>query len=216
MRAFPICLATSAFVLTVGALADIAPSPAPPAGPVATNSAWSGSLSLTANFVSDDGDYFQSTVAADRGWLHLEARYNYEAQETASLWGGYNFAGGGKLTWAITPMLGVVFGGTHGVAPGYEGSLAWGKLELYSEGEYLFDTGDFDDSYFYSWSELTVAPWPWLRAGLATQRTRAYQSDREIQRGLLLGCAYRELALTTYWFNPDEATTLMITLDWNF
>ena len=38
-------------------------------------------------------------------------------------------------------MLGGVFGETTGVAPGYKGSLSWWKLELYSEGEYVFDTG---------------------------------------------------------------------------
>ena len=38
-------------------------------------------------------------------------------------------------------MIGGVFGDTTGVAPGYKGSLSWWKLELYSEGEYVFDTG---------------------------------------------------------------------------
>ena len=46
-------------------------------------------------------------------------------------------------------MLGGVFGNTTGIAPGYKGSLSWWKLELYSEGEYVFDTGDSSDSFFY-------------------------------------------------------------------
>ena len=55
-------------------------------------------------------------------------------------------------------MLGGVFGNTTGIAPGYKGSLSWWKLELYSEGEYVFDTGDSSESFFYNWSELTLAP----------------------------------------------------------
>ena len=34
-------------------------------------------------------------------------------------------AGGEKLAWEFTPMLGGVFGVTTGIAPGYKGSLSW-------------------------------------------------------------------------------------------
>ena len=129
----------------------------------------------------------QPTFTADRGWLHLEARYNYEALDTGSAWVGYNFSGGEKLAWEFTPMLGGVFGDTTGIAPGYKGSLSWWKLELYSEGEYVFDTGSSSDSFFYNWSELTLAPVEWFRFGLVTQRTRVYKTDRDIQRGAARG-----------------------------
>src|ERR1044071_8603769 len=82
--------------------------------------AWSFSASAYTYFVPDDHEYIQPTITADRDWLHLEARYNYEAQHTGSAWAGYNFAGGKKLAWEITPMLGGVFGDTNGVAPGYK------------------------------------------------------------------------------------------------
>ena len=136
------------------------------------NERWSFSASAYTYFVPDDRDYVQPTFTADRGWLHLEARYNYEAPDTGSAWVGYNFNGGEKLAWEFTPMLGGVFGETTGIAPGYKGSLSWWKLELYSEGEYVFDTGHSSDSFFYNWSELTLAPVDWFRFGLVTQRTR--------------------------------------------
>ena len=50
----------------------------------------------------------------------------------------------------------------------------------------------------------------WPRAGLVTQRTRAYQSEREIQRGLLIGATYRQLELTTYVFNPDDSEAMVV------
>ena len=87
---------------------------------------------------------------------------------------------------------------------GLQGSLGWRKLELYSEGEYVFDTGESSDSFFYNWSELTLAPVEWFRFGLVTQRTRAYQADRDIQRGLLVGFSFKWFELTGYVFNPDE------------
>jgi hypothetical protein len=165
---------------------------------------WEFSASAYTYFVPDDGNYAQPTFTADRDWLHLEARYNYEALDTASAWVGYNFGGGETVTWELTPMFGAVFGATDGIAPGYKASLGWRKLELYSEGEYVVDTGDSSDSFFYNWSELTLAPVESFRFGLVTQRTRAYQTDRDIQRGLVAGFSFKRLDLTGYVFNPDD------------
>jgi len=168
---------------------------------------WSFSASASAFSVPDAREYVQPTLTADRGWLHLEARYNYEDLDTGSAWVGYNFSGGDKLSWEFTPMLGGVFGHTTGVAPGYEGTLRWWKLELYSEGEYVFDTASSSDSFFYNWSELTLAPVDWFRFGLATQRTRVYENDRDIQRGVLVGFTWKRLDFTTSVLNPDDKPT---------
>lgn len=50
----------------------------------ADEKAWS--FSAYAYSVPDIHDYAQPTFTADRGWLHLEARYNYEALETGPAW----------------------------------------------------------------------------------------------------------------------------------
>ena len=189
--------------------AQVAESPA--------SSTWSFSAAVYTYLVPDDGNYAQPTFTADRDGLHLEARYNYENLDTASVWVGYNFGGGANLTWELTPMLGGVFGETAGIAPGYKGSLSWRKIELYSEGEYVLDVGEASDSFFYNWSELTFAPVEWLRSGLVTQRTRVYQTDRDIQRGLLVGATYENLDVTTYIFNPDESKPMVVvavTVSW--
>jgi hypothetical protein len=158
----------------------------------------------------DEANYGQPTMTIDRGWLHLEGRYNYEDMRTGSAWVGYNFSGGDMLAWEVTPMIGGVFGGTDGIAPGAKASLSWWKLELYSEGEYVFDLGESSDSFFYNWSELTIAPVSWFRAGMVTQRTRVYESDRDIQRGLLAGFSYKALSVTTYVFNPDDSQPIVV------
>ena len=92
--------------------------------------------------VPGDRNYPQPTLTADRDWLHLEARYNYEDLETGSAWIGYNLGGGEKVAWELTPMLGGVFGNVVAVAPGYRGSVSWWRLEFASEGEYVFDSKD--------------------------------------------------------------------------
>jgi hypothetical protein len=186
----------------------------PPSPPQATQSEaaaeWSFSAAVYVYQVPDDRNYAQPTLTADRDWLHLEARYNYEDLETGSLWMGYNLGGGEKVTWDLTPMLGGVFGNTSAVAPAYKGSLQWSRLEFSSEGEYVFDANDSSENFFYNWSELTLAPVEWWRIGLVTQRTRVHATDRDIQRGLIVGFAYRELDSAIYLFNPDDTKPLVV------
>ncbi len=199
-------------ILLIAAMAHAQTVPAPdiqPAPPAETEAGWSFSATVYTYFIPDSHEYIQPTIIADRDWLHLEARYNYEDQNTGSVWIGYNFSGGEKLAWEITPMLGGVFGDTTGVAPGYKGSLSWWRFELYSEGEYVIDTGDTSASYFYNWSEFTFSPFDHFRFGLATQRTHAYQSDRDLQRGLMIGYTYKHLDFSAYVFNPDEGTPIV-------
>ena len=166
--------------------------------------AWSFSLYATTYVVPDFRDYVQPTFTADRGWFHLETRYNYENLDTGSVWLGYNFSGGEKLEWEFTPMLGGIFGDTTGIAPGYKLSLSYRKLAFSSEGEFVFDTRDEEGSFLYFWSELSYAPVEWFRFGLVGQRTRAFQSDVDIQRGILVGFSHKDVDFTTYVFNLDH------------
>jgi hypothetical protein len=181
-------------------------------------SAWTYSAYASAYFLPPgDDDYLQPTFTTDHNWLHLEARYNYEGIDTGSVWAGYNFSVGKKVTFEGTAMAGVVFGDTSGVAPGFKATLIWTKLKFYSESEYLFDTNESADSFFYAWSELSWAPADWIRLGLVGQRTKAYQTDRDIQRGILVGFSGGRVDFTAYWFNPDERSpTVVVTLGLNF
>jgi hypothetical protein len=177
---------------------------------------WSFSASVYTYIVPDSRDYVQPTITADRGWLHLEARYNYEAPDTGSAWIGYNFSVGDTLKFEFTPMLGGVFGDTSGIAPGYEATLSWWKIELSTEGEYLFDTRGSSDNFFYTWSELSLAPTDWFRFGGVVQRTKLYETSFDIQRGFLVGFSYKRVDLTTYVFNPGNKPTFVVAVGVKF
>jgi len=182
----------------------------------ADEKAWSFSASAYSYLVPDDREYVQPTITADRGWLHLEARYNYEGLKTGSAWIGYNFSIGEKLSLEFTPMLGAVFGETKGIAPGYKYTLSWWKLELYTEGEYVLDAENSSDRFFYTWSELSLAPVEWFRFGLVIQRTKLYQTEFDIQRGLLIGFSHKDLSFTTYVFNLDDKPTVVLGVSVDF
>ena len=193
--------AVMALALLAGNAMGQAADPAPAGADAKAGPKWSFRASAYGYFIPDDRKYVQPSFSADRERLHLEARYNYEDKETGSLWAGANFGAGDKLKLDVTPMVGGVFGNTAGISPGYKLSLGCGKVEFYSEGEYVFDLRDRQGNFFYAWSELSYSPVEWMRAGIVGQRTRAYQTELDIQRGFLVGFSGRKIDFTAHVFN---------------
>ena len=154
----------------------------------------------------DQSDFLLAVASAEKGQLHIEARYNYEAIDAGSLFAGWKFSGGKSLTYDLTPIIGAVFGTKEGIAPGFEASVVYGITDFYIESEYVYDTKVKDDSFTYAWSELGFSPLEWLRFGLVGQRTKLYSSSRDIQQG---GFAQfitpGKVTLGLYVFNPGDS-----------
>ncbi len=208
---------------------DVSPAQ-PPKG-------WEFALTAYPTIVRGGENYTSAIATADRGPLHLEARYSYESIGARSAFIGWNLSGGETITWQLTPLAGGAWGSTRAFVPGFEASLGWRRLDFYIEAEYVRESGDRSASYLYAWSELGLSPVEWLRFGLAVQRTRAYGGDRDIQRGpfaqftwgRLAGCPTRcalrserlgrpgALAVGGYWFNPGSSEQVfvgMLGLSW--
>lgn len=180
-----------------------------------SSKSWAIDASVNNYFIPNDL-LVMPVLSYDRERLHLETRYNYEDLKTASLWGGYNFELGKKLKLEATPMLGFVFGQTDGIAPGVEFTLSYKKFYLYHETEYLFNFDDHSSNYYYQWSELGYSPTAWLNFGLTAQKTKVFQSNLDIQRGIFAGGTYKALYVTGYYFNPfDENRLFVLTLGVN-
>jgi hypothetical protein len=162
---------------------------------------------ITASYYSfrNQDDFTLAVARADRGALHIEARYNYEAIDSGSIFVGWKFSGGKNVTWEVTPILGAVFGQKEGIAPGFEAAIGYGIVDFYTETEYVRDSSVRQDSFTYSWNELGFSPLEWLRFGIVGQRTMVYQSERDIQRGLFAQLMYRKATLGFYIFNPDDS-----------
>ncbi|MGZ6098739.1 MAG: hypothetical protein ACXWLL_10115 [Myxococcaceae bacterium] len=180
-------------------------TPAPASEPATP---WAVGLSINGNFFpkGTQSDFVQPTVTVDHGWLHLEARYAYEALETGSVWIGWNFSWGDSVTFALTPMIGAVFGVAKGFAPGIEWDLTWGPLELTSTGEFVFDFANWGASDFNYWAEARVWPWQWLKLGVALTRTRAIQTRSPEQWGPLIGVQVWKIGGAVYWMNPGNSS----------
>jgi hypothetical protein len=179
-----------------------------------TSSEWNYAVETDLYFT--DPFVFLPIFTADKGNLHLEARYNYEDLKTASAWIGYNIFGGNEFEYFITPMVGGAFGRTNGIAPGLEFTFSYIGFELYSESEYLFDFESKENNFFYNWTDFTYSPLDWLWFGISGQLTKLYETELETDRGLLLGAAYKNFEFTGYYYNAftdDAFFMLALTTD---
>jgi len=198
---------------TSPALAQETTAGTPGAPSDATPNPWAFSLTTSGYIVRGGQSTVSSDFFASRGRLRLEARYNSEALKTGSLWAGYNFKAGKKLVLNATPMFGGVFGNLNGVAAGYVIALTYKRVQLYSNGEGVFDDQNRGSSFFSSWSQATYSPLKWLQAGLVSETTRIYHTNLDLQRGVLVRFAHKNVSFTTAVFNfgwttPTEVLSL--------
>jgi hypothetical protein len=198
------------FLLGVAALTTVAQDPAP------QSPQWAFDADLNFYFIPSDF-FVLPTVRADHKKLHLEGRYNYEDRNTFSAWAGYNFEGGKKLQFVITPMASLVFGQTSGLATGMILDLTFKSFELRNESEYLFDSQSVDSNFFYNWADLTYSVNSWFSFGISGQRLRAYRTNLDLQRGVLVSFSAKNLEVTGYLYNPGfDSTFMLLTLSAGF
>jgi hypothetical protein len=203
MKAAPRAFAAlAAFVATTALAGEDERSASPTPAPAVPS--WEFALTAYPTAVRGGDNYTSAIATADRGPLHLEARYNYESVGARSAFLGWNLSGGETITWELTPLIGGAWGTTKAFIPGLEVSVAWAPLDVYVEAEYVRDSSAQTRSYTYAWSELGLRPAEWLRVGFAGQRTRVYGGDREFQRGPFAQVTWSHVTLGGYWFNPGS------------
>ena len=159
----------------------------------AQNAPWHVHAELNGFIYPNRADsYIDPIVWAKKGHLHLETRYNYEDLQTISLYGGYNLAFGKKLHLDLTPMLGGATGNTDAILPAAEFEIMYARrVGLYTETEYAFDLNNSDDNFFLWWGELYYSPQEWVWFGIATQRLRVRESERDFAAGVNAGISER-------------------------
>ena len=173
------------------------PAAAPAAAPAERS--WSGGFE-TYLYLPED-DHFLLPILRPIGERSTSRAGTSTRTGTPLSVAGLDAGGGEKLHLEVVPMAGGVFGRTNGLAPGLELTLAWKSLELYGESEYLFDLESKEGNYFYNWSELSWHARPWLTLGLSAQRTRLYQSELTIDRGIVRRRKRAPFTLKAYGFN---------------
>ncbi len=178
----------------------------------ATGTDWVLGATVQRALVPGEPDTTLGVVAADRGPLHLEGRWNYEAQGAGSLFAGINLRRDGDVALTLVPMLGVAFGTLRGIVPALEASVSWRALDASIEAEYVRDLDDRERSFLYAWSELGVSPGGGWRLGLVGQRTRRWTALRDTQRGVFAQLELGRTAWGVYVFEPADAPRRLVLL----
>ncbi len=94
--------------------------------------------------------------------------------------------------------------------------MSWGPIELYSEGEYVFDLEDSEGDFFDNWAQLGYSPWEWLTVGFASQRTRAYETGLDVQRGPYVAFTYKSTSLADVFNGDAEPPTVVTSISVSF
>jgi len=167
-----------------------------------TDSKWNFSAWAEYFIIPGEEDFFNPTFYARSKNIHLEGRYNYEDRNTASFWGGWRFKFGKGVKFVMVPMIGGVVGNTNGIAPGLELEVMYKKIDFYSESEHVFDFNDKENNFFYMYSELAIHPIKSLRTGIMTQRTRLFESDHALERGIFAEYYFGRFRIGAFYFSP--------------
>lgn len=173
--------------------------------------AWQFAAYIDAYLEPGEATFFIPTVFADRGKLHLEGRYNYEDYDTGSLFAGRTFTLGGDEEYLkLTPMLGVFFGNSNGIAPAVEVEGSWRRLAYWLEAEYAIDPEDGANNFVYTWSELNLYLRDWLWVGGSAQRLRLVDTPREVDFAPMVGFGRTSspgMSLSLYAYGLGTSTT---------
>ncbi|HEY7371237.1 MAG TPA: hypothetical protein VIF57_03595 [Polyangia bacterium] len=182
------------------------PAAAATGAPGGREDPWRMQVNVYTYVIPNQPDFAMAVLPVDFRRLHLEVRYNYEAVGSFSAFAGANGAWGDRVKLTLTPMFGGVVGEVRGLVPGLRLTLAWWKLDLFSESEYVVDLDDRDASFFYQWAELGLSPLAWLRLGVVAQRSRVFDTPLDVQRGLFAGVTIRFVTVTLYELNAGWTT----------
>lgn len=143
--------------------------------------------------------YYQDS----RNW-YGEARYNYEEEQSLSLYAGKTFSREDSLSYSFTPLAGIVVGKFRGGSIGMNIALEYRKFIFSSVLQYTRSIENKNSNFLFSWSELGYQVTSYFYAGLTVQQTSLYQTACKWEPGIQVGLSYRKWVFPFYAFSPMD------------
>ena len=162
---------------------------------------WEATVGVDNSLIT--GIYLVGVSASfDRKWLHTEIGFCEDDVNTFSAKVGYNFSGGGKLQFRVTPLIGFMVGKSYGLLPGASLELDYGKFTFTgSSSIIIYSSAKRDESYIYGSYELDYAITDFLYVGIAAARTKLYQTKRSLDPGFGTGLTLGDFTLSGYVYD---------------
>jgi|GEM_PF-1456929 len=163
--------------------------------------------------IHDSGVYssFQFPYKSDllltpQAWIHFkkiyfEARYNYEAINTFSLYCGRSFLLGKNEGLEIIPGLGGSLGIFNGVSPYLGVNLGFNKITLFSQNQYSINTSCRDGDFFFSWSAIMYNAYKSVHFGVSEQVFVPVNGNAIINYGPMLSLVNDPFSIEFYAYN---------------
>jgi hypothetical protein len=146
------------------------------------------------------------------GNWYFEARGNYEAVNSVSLYFGKAFTKSALISYSIIPIAGLVMGKFNGGSVGANITLDYKKISFSSQSQYTFSVRNRATNFTYSWSDLTYQLKQWMSAGVSFQQT-----GKIFEKGILVRGIYKNLSIPLYVFNPaasERYFVLGLNVEW--
>jgi hypothetical protein len=146
------------------------------------------------------------------GNYYIEARGNYEAINSASLYFGKTFRKKALVSYSITPIAGLVTGSFNGGSVGANVALDYKKISVSTQSQYTFSIENRATNFTYSWSDLTYQLKEWVSAGVSLQQIRGL-----FEKGILVRGVYKNWSIPIYVFNPaasERYFVLGLNVEW--
>ena len=143
---------------------------------------------------------------------YFEARGNYEAINSASLYFGKTFSKNALISYSFIPLAGLVLGRFNGGSVGANVALDYKKISFSSQSQYTFSIENRATNFSYSWSDLTYQLKGWMSAGISLQQTGGL-----FEKGILVKGTYKNLSIPLYVFNPtanERYIVLGLNVEW--
>ena len=141
---------------------------------------------------------------------YMEARYNYEALNSFSLYYGKTFEKTAPVSYQVSPILGFVAGSLDGGSVGMNLEMDYNKLNFNTQSQYTFSIDKRSNSYVYSWSDLTYQLTDRFAAGVSLQQTKLYQVNGTFESGILVKAAYNAWTFPLYIFRPGTGNRYFV------
>ncbi len=144
-----------------------------------------------------------------------EARYNYDEDQTFSLYAGKTFVGKGDFAYAATPLVGGLIGKMNGGSLGMNIDLDYQHLFFSTQSQYTFSLQEKMNKYFFSWTELGYQATSWMYGGLAFQQTNGYGAEGKLEPGCMLGFSVKNWTVPLYVFSRRSGDAyFVLSVNW--
>jgi hypothetical protein len=147
-------------------------------------------------------------IQSSKNW-YAEMRYNYDNDQTGSLYVGKELSGGNRWNYSITPMIGASIGNFKSIAVANKTELENKKFFVSIEAQYNQALNNDQSSFFFTWSEVSFNFSKWFFSGAAVQYT-LQQGAEDFEPGIIAGISFKNISIPVYVFSPFRSNTYLV------